>query len=545
MNLQPQRFSPLGRVSDFLMNRPFWGLFTLSFLGYFTSLRNGFMLDDYLVLFNESGVSNKTFFALFTEYQHIVYRPFGHLPLWIFYQLFGTNAAAYHIANLFLFAAVCFLFFKITESLFASRPLAYLTAVLYALHPANNMLVNYVTANILSTFILTLQLSFLSAIYYLNSSQKKHLVLSLLFFLLSLFSHEMSMIYPAYVFCLVYFLRGFGIKRSLAFVLPYIGIAVLYFCFRMEFFSLKGSATAVFAVIHVFDAYISSIMALIYWYLAKMIFPRDIIFLWTAVIEEHYNPFEVYRLAGIIAVIGYLVFFRWKKGPKPFALSIFVIGLAPVFWASYAHFPFAEPLIEPHWFYFSSLGGFILLAQGILWLKEKVRLPLWRALVGAVMLMYLVLLQQNNLYWRSQETYCRLWISENGANTTPFYGMGQVFLSRGDYQQATSYLGRGFTLSRRYKSAFLSADVGYAYLQSGDTENAGKYFNAAIKREPRYSVTYYYLGLLAWQQGDKAAAEQLFSKALGLYPKSKIYNKELALIRTGQAPRGIYPLLNP
>lgn len=524
------------------MIKKYWIIALICLGAYGISLNDSFMLDDYLVLFNESGVSNKSFLNLFTEYQHIVYRPVGHLPLWIFYQCFGAHAIFYHIVNLLLFIVVCILFCRITKLLTGNRSLAFLVAILYALHPANSMLVNYVTANILSVFIIAMQVSFLFVIYYLNTSQKRFLCFSYLFFLLSCFSHEMSIIFPAFVFCLVYFLRGFDFKKAMFFIIPYGILTGLFLYFRTIFFTLKGSASAISSMLQIVDVYISSIMTLIYWYVGKMMIPRDIVFLWTAVIEEHYNPIEIYRSLALLAFLVYLILFRWKKGIKPFALSVFIIGFVPVFGASYAHFPFAEPMIEPHWFYFSSLGFFILLAVGLLWLKTKINITFWRVCVGTLMVVYFILLQQNNWYWRNQESYCRFWITTNGVNTTPYYGMGQVLLNRGDYKEAIGYLGRGFTLSRRYQSSFLTADVGYAYLKSGDPVVASQYLNMAVIREPNYSVSYYYLGLLAWGQGEKAVAEQFFLKAIQRYPKNKYYREELGRIQAVSDPIGKYPL---
>jgi len=352
------------------------------------------------------------------------------------------------------------------------------------------------------------------------------------------------MVYPAYVFCIIYFLRGFSWRKAFIFILPYAALSLAYLCYRMFFFSLKGQASAVLQVIPLFDVYISSIMTLIYWYVGKLFFPHGIIFLWSAVIEEHYNPIEVYRFLLLVIVVLYLILVRWKKGLKAFSLSVFLVGLLPVFVASYAHFPFAEPMLEPHWFYFSSIGFFILLAQGMLWLKGKISpqgfgVFLWFWLAASI-----VLLQINNMHWRTQESYCRYWISQNPANITPFYGLGQIALERKDAKQAIEYLEKTLKMSR-YHSAFITADLGYAYLLNNDFEKARGMFKTAMATDPRYSVTFYYLALLKWQQGDKGEAETFLLKAQELYAKSNVYSRALSRLRSGDSPILVYPLLNP
>ena len=527
----------------FLLRRPYFFLLLLNIVTYAASLGHFFMLDDYVILFNESGVSNKSFFQLFCDYQHIFSRPFGHLLMWLAYPFFKANAFCYHALNLLLFSAICFLFYKIVERLFRNKELAFLTAALYALHPINSMLVNYVTVTVITTFVLCLQLSFLFVLKYLDSQKKNHLTWSLVFFLFALFSHEMSMVYPAYVFCLLYFLRGFSLRKALIFILPYLAMSAVYLLYRMFFFSLKGQASAVLSVIHLFDVYISSIMTLIYWYLGKLFFPQGIVFLWSAVIEEHYNPFEVYRFFALVLLTGYLIFFRWKKGLKAFALSVFVAGLLPVFISSYAHFPFAEPMIEPHWFYFSSIGFFILLAKAVLILKEKASARAFNILLGIWLGVSIILLQGNNVQWRTQESYCGYWIKENPANMTPFYGMGQVMLDRRDGRRAVAYFEAGLKVSKKH-SAYILADIGYGYFLKGDDARALEQYDAALKEDPGYSVTYYYLGLLRWRQGDREMAEKFLLKASGLYAKNDLYSRELTSLRRGGSPAYLYPLFH-
>ncbi len=262
--------------------------------------------------------------------------------------------------------------------------------------------------------------------------------------------------------------------------------------------------------------------------------------------EDSYNLFEIYRVALIVVLIAYLIFARWKKGLKPFALSIFVIGLVPACSASFAYFPYVEPIIEPHWFYFASLGFFILAAEGILFLQSKMKSSRSWIVPAGILLSLFILLQGSNRNWKNQEAYCRFWISQNPTNATPFYGMGQVLLARGDGGQAIEYIGRAFdvNLSHRYQGAFFNADLGYAYLLKGDNDIAKKNFDEALKTDPEYSVTYYYLGLWAWNQGYKNISEQYFLRAITLYPRRELYRKELNLVNSGQAPVGAYPLFN-
>ena len=520
-------------------------LLLLCLVSYTGSLWNKFSIDDYAVIFNETGVSNFSFRGLLTENILGVYRPVGHFPLWLTYQLFKTNPLPYHVVNLILFYSICCLFYKIAYLLSDDHRLALLAAALFAVHPANSTLVNYVTFSLFSTALLSMCLSFLCVMYYLKSRKKILYAGSLILLLMGLFSHESCLIYPAGVFCLVYFLKDMGLKRSVVFTLPFFAVVALYSWFRMHFFSLSGSVSVVFKMWSIFDVYLSTVLALIYWYIEKMLVPHNVLFIWTVVVEQHYNSFELYRLIGILAVVVYVIFIRWRKGLKPFALSLFLAGLALEFLAGFKHFPFAEPIIEPGWFYFSSFGFFLLLASGLLWLSAKMKHRLGTLLIIAVLGMYSIFLQQHNRHWRDQESYARYWISRNPGNATPFYNMGQVMLVKGNPGLAVRYFHEALAGCYGYQSAFMTADLGYAYFLLGDDTNALKFFSSALENEPEYSVTYYYLALLSAKNNDRISAESFLKTARERYPQRKFYQQQLARIQNGQSLlSGIYPLMH-
>ena len=116
-------------------------------------------------------------------------------------------------------------------------------------------------------------------------------------------------------------------------------------------------------------------------------------------------------------------------------------------------------------------------------------------------------------------------------------------LERNDAKQAIEYLEKTLKMSR-YHSAFITADLGYAYLLNNDFEKAKDMFKVALETDPHYSVTLYYLALLKWQEGDKRGAESFLLKAQEMYAKSNVYSRELSRLRSGGSPAFIYPLLH-
>lgn len=202
--------------------------------------------------------------------------------------------------------------------------------------------------------------------------------------------------------------------------------------------------------------------------------------------------------------------------------------------ASFAYFPASEPIVEPHWFYFSSIGFFLIVAKAILELKEKINFRLWAVFLFCLLMGSFVLLRENNTRWKNQETYCRYWLSLNQKNMTPFYGLGKSLLGKGDYKQAIIYFERGLQ-SVNYVNAFILADLGYAEFLLGEEERAKQYYAAALRADPYYSVVYHYLGQFYLQKERYELAEAAYLKAIHLYAKDKRYYKYLSAIHEKKA----------
>jgi len=499
-------------------------LFLVCLIFYANSFHNEFLLDDHLVLFGPGGVAHKSFADLFTNYQGDFYRPIGHIFLWLSYQLFGSDPFGYHFANFLFFYVIGLLFFHITQKLTNDRPLAFLTALLYLVHPINSMLVNYITASVITTFVFMLQCSLICFIYYMIKPRRWLYCLSLFLFLLALASHEMSMIFPVFIFCALFLIYDFGAKRSLWFSSPYFGMSFAYFLFRLKFYSLAGSVKAMSLILPKFTVYVATVVDLIGWYIGKLIAPFNIIFLWNQGISTHFVMGKLVAVVGVVAAIMYLIFVSWKKGIKAFALSIFMLGFIPVGVASFTYYPSVTPIIEPHWFYFSSIGFFIILAKCFLSLKEKTNFNLFLILVVVVVGAWGLLLRENNTKWQTQETYCRYWTSLNDKNLTAHYGLGKALMEKGDFTQAIRYFRNGITVTGIYNPMIL-ADMGYAEFRSGNDKNALHYFNLVLELDPHYAPTHYYLSQYYLSKDDYRSAKESIQSAIAFYPENRAYHQ--------------------
>lgn len=524
--------------------------FLLIVAGYLTCLTHGYLIDDHQVLFGQTGVENRSFVQLFENSQNHFYRPVGHVILWASFQLFGNQPfpAGYRLVNLFLFFAVVCLFFKIVLSLTKNKDIAFWSACLYAVHPINSMYVNYITANTIATGVLAQQISLLLFLSLMEKGGKISAA-SLLFFVLSLLSHETNILLPVYIFIISCFIYKKGLRDSWMYCQAYAGVVCCYLAFRALFFPIhKDNGAFIFSWVENWGTYFTAVWGLIVWYVSKLLVPFNIVFLWSAPLD--YQVVEtaqgnMVQLQGA-AVIGasilaflavaalaiYLVLFKWKRDYKSAALLIAVCGLLPTFVIAFTQFPYTAPYIEPHWFFFSSFGFFMLMGGGLVWIKERIGPKIWPAVAAAVVCYLLVFLNENNVKWKTQETYCRYWLSLNQGNMTPFLWLGKSLIAQGKYDEAIRWLQEGAD-----KGHYIDFDVmiaqAYARFLKGDTEAAYAAFKEALKSGPRSALLHHYLGQYYISQKQWPQAREAYEAAVKFFPHNKQYHNILMLLSSG------------
>jgi tetratricopeptide (TPR) repeat protein len=507
----------------------FLALFLFCLLLYGNSFQNEFLLDDDLALSGPRGVARQSLTEMFTYGQGDFYRPVGHVFLWLCSQAFGVNYAGYHAANFFFFYTVGALFFHLTEQLTKDRRAAFLTAVLYLAHPINAMQVNYITASVITTFVFLQQGSLIFFLYCLKSLRKEPYILSVICFVLALFAHEMSLIFPAFIFCAALFIGHRPVRESLALSAPYAGLSLAYFLFRLNYFSLGGTVGAASLVIPRMTAYTATTAELVGWYVSKLFVPSNIIFIWNQDMAADFRVTKAIAGITIAMVTPAVIFFLRKKGVKALAVSIFVLGLIPVGVAGFTYYPKTTAIIEPHWFYFSSIGFFMTLAYCFLSVRERFGSRVFVILLILVLSVWGYLVREQNKQWRDQETYCRYWLSLNRKNLTPYYGLGKALLKKGEFQQAIQYFREGITTTTIYNPMIL-ADMGYAEWRAGHNENAMHYFTLVLKLDPQYAQTHYYLSQYYLSQNDYQPAIESLQRAVALYPRNEDYSQLLSQV---------------
>ncbi len=178
-------------------------------LVYFPILSNDFLYfwDDQWVVMNrytEGGFTLWNLWAILTEFYHGQYAPINELFYLILYSCFGYNAFCFHAASLLVHIANVLLVYVFIRELLlrcnvdqaAAFPVAFLTALLVAVHPFNVESVAWMSASKIILYVLFYMVALLCYLRYTGANRPVYYLLTLLFFIISFGAKEQAVTLP-------------------------------------------------------------------------------------------------------------------------------------------------------------------------------------------------------------------------------------------------------------------------------------------------------------------------------------------------------------
>jgi tetratricopeptide (TPR) repeat protein len=512
------------------MNIPFKNIFVFIFFAlvisvvYSNSLHNGFMFDDYNIVLKDTKIHNLKFIL----YQFIpdmnrslnleqagetsYYRPLYHIAPMLCYLIFGPeNPFPYHLVNLILFILVVFLLYILFMVLFGNELRALLAALLYAIHPINGLFINYITATVYNIQMIAMLLTLILFVKY-GHAQKNiwYWIVSFSLMLISLFCHETSLALPIYLFLTAVCLQKKSLSNAVKQVWPFFIFAALFFIFRMNHASLKAS---ILDNVFLFDMnifqYTATVAKLLSWYLKKLFFPVDIVFMWaTPVIKKNVWSWNV-LLISAIGLLWVAQKLKHRFSDVAWGIGLFSVGFSLVFFACLFQ-PFLGLMIEPHWLFFPSIGLF--------WMVSGVFINNKRRNLAKVLLVICVIpglifaTRSMNRLWGNEKAYCRVWLKEVPDIKYAYFYLGHSYMNEKNYEEAKSnYLK---SLSSMYQDWQVYTNLGLIEAEEGHHEQSIEYYKKALSIFPKSAVILNNLGAAYLNKGEIDTAEGYFQKAV-------------------------------
>ncbi len=526
---------------------------------YFFNIHNQLFWDDNDWIVNNPyvhGFSGENIKALFTKntlagigQKSNYYRPFLFLTFATNYAISGIKPLGYHLVNNGLHILNAILVFILVDWLFRKKRMAFLVALLFAVHPLQTEAVTYVSGRgdpLSVTLMLVALLLFIK-----NRSAKKWYVmaLSVLSFVLAMLSREVAAIFPLFIITTAVFLERKPFSKALwnaiKASIPYLVTAGVYALLRLTVFNFKDTLNfygqnnvytehlsyRIYTFLHVLVEYIRLIFAP-----AHLHMERDV-----AIAT---SLFQLPVLLGVVIILGVLgiLYYLYKKSDSTKEHSLFNIWFLG--WGFFFIWLIPSSGIIPvnaflyeHWLYFSLIGIFILVAYGIDQLLEyfqKKGNELASFLIIAVLVAsvgaFSYISIQRNILWGKPVAFYQDILKYDPESVRIHNNLGNIYYDMGDHAHAE----QEYWLAVKSEDIFPQPhfNLGSILQERGDIAGAIIEYEKALKIDPDFPFSYQALAVIYAQQGQYAKAEQNARKLVeirGADPRV-YYNLALVLL---------------
>jgi Flp pilus assembly protein TadD len=411
------------------------------------------------------------------------YYPVLHSAFWVEHRLWGDAVLGYHLANVALHAAACWLLLLVLRAL--ELPAPFLASLLFALHPVCVESVAWISE----------QKNTLSAVFYLGAllgylrfdgarTRAAYAAASVLF-ALALLTKTVTATLPAAILVLLWWRRGsLGLRRDVVPLLPWFAAAAVAGLFTASVETrLIGAEGADFSMSAPQRLLIAA-RALVF-YAGKDAWPSGLSFVYPRWRVDAGDPAQYLYLAAVVAALAALVLLaRRSRGPVA-AFLLFAGTLFPVL-GFLNVYPFVYSFVADHFQYLAVPALIVPAAWAMSLMAQRLPLaPAGRVLALLVLPAWLgVLSWRQSANYRDSDTLNRATLERNPAAWRAHYDLA-VSLGRspGGIEPAISQYRETLRLKPDYWAAH--NNLGAAYLRTGDgASEAVEEFEAALRLNP-------------------------------------------------------------
>ncbi|MBI4844391.1 MAG: tetratricopeptide repeat protein [Nitrospirae bacterium] len=528
------------RSSNFIVSAAAFLVAVIAFAVFMPALGGEFLYWDDNLLISE----NKNIQSISWVFSDAVSNPaiLGWYPLtvaslYVDHFFWGLNPFGYHLTNNTLHSLNSFLVFitifwlvrlgigEKAEALRISLASAFVTSVLFAVHPLRVESVAWITERKDVLYAFFFLLSILCYLKYASGTERRLFYYwgSLILFAMSLMSKSMAVTMPIVMLILDYFpLRRLflgetrsDLKKVLLEKAPFFLLSIIISIFTL----LQHHEAGTLSIVET-QPFIVRILVSIRgysFYLYKFIMPFGLV-PWYPY-PKNINPFSPEYSIPIILFVSFTaacILLIKKRRLFPAAWFYYLITLLPIIGITQtAGFSAAN-----RYTYLPSLGPFMLAGvfAGVLFTRaDKARRILLAALFLAATGLLVNITFKNILIWNES---IRLWSYQIDAypdsDGITYLYRGIAFRKKGKYEEALKDYNKAIEMRPSYFYAYNNRAVAYEYL--GKNEEALRDYNNALALDPEYANAYFNRADFYEKRGELELALSDYTKAIDLKP---------------------------
>lgn len=511
-------------VSPQKSNLALFIILAFTFVAYIPVLNAGFVnWDDPDYVSNNpmlKDISNLE--MIFTRPIQGNYHPLTVISLILNYLISGYDAWSYHLFNLLLHLANCFLVFRLTMILSRNNlVLAFTTSLLFGIHPMHVESVAWISERKDVLYSLFLLAGLISYTRYVDSGSKKQYWLTVLWVILSLLSKPAAVIFPLVLFC-IDILREKRINyKSLLEKTPFFILAFVMGLLTYLAQKEKGATDGA----NIFDTGTRILMGFygIMMYIVKLIFPVNLSpFYPYAPINEKLP--SVYYIAPFFSLLLIaLVFYSLKRNRViAFGILFYITNLLLVL----QFMPVGSAIIAERYTYLPYIGIFYILG----WLIDRYAkgnlLRSYYFNIPIAIILGILTFKQCGIWFNS----ATLW--DHAIKTQPsaraYINRGMLYKEEKNYTAAIQCYDEAIKINVADHEAY--ADRGNVYFELNKLDLAAADYKKARQIKPDYATANDNLGALFGLRRQYDSALVYFNNAVAANPRYANSYKNRALV---------------
>ena len=481
----------------------------IGFALYLPSFFGQFLWDDEQLIYQNQYVLNFRLDKFFTDSatagRGVVsnyYRPVQSTIYAVINLMLGLRPFYFHLVAVLLHLAAAVATYRFFLLLSRKRLVSFLIAVFFLVHPIQTEAVSYISGLSDPLFVL---FGFLCLTSFLGH---RHLF-SLFYFLLCLLSKETGLVFAPLIFLTWFFCDKTHALRRL---FPYILITGVYLLFHFTYInnydSVAGWGDGPYA--HSLLLRLATFVQNLYLYLSLTIFPKTLFMerdLTISLPTTIFTPTIVSFVLINLAILGGLLrhYHKQKKYLPLLCFLGFYISFLPV-----SGLILINGIFYEHFLYLP----LVFFAAFFLFLLEKKLL----SRPGLVILtLYFVMLAGRTAVreydWIDPVRFYQQTLNHAPNSIRIRNNLGMAYSDRGETDQAITLYQESIKIDPRVPNLY--HNLAQAYQSKGDNVSAEKYYQEAIAIDPNFFYSHASLYQLYQSTGQKAKADDL----LGRYPQ--------------------------
>ena len=541
---------PVGKVISF----PGWrqivavALLTAVFLGaiYANTWKVPFTLDDRHSIVKNMAIRNAgNISSFFTDPQTFsslpgrrMFRPLLLVSYWVNYAVFGFDNAGWHAFNLLFHFIGVMLVMGIVYMLTGHRWAALVTGLIFAVHPVNTEVVNYVSSRSSTLAGICFFAGFLlHRIWRQKPDAIKYRWGSVAAYGIGLLVKENVIVLPVIMWIsdrLIDRSEEEKISEDVRRYAPFIIVGFFYLIIRRA--ALGLDTVVITTPVRGYASNILTQISVLCYNLRTILWPNNL---------NSFHSYPVFSGLGkfgapvlqwpfvsilILAGMGYLIR-QSRNALIQFGGLWYVISLLPE-----TMIPLNQVVTERR-LYVPMVGILLIVSAGMLRMirsdsiKYRKAIPvLSAALIG----LFIVLVVARNKLWANEVDLWRDSVRKDPFSSDAHHSLGYVFEQQGNIQKALKEWELALNLNPNNPD--LLRNLAVAYNRTNKTEEAIEFLNRSLQLEPNSPNAYYNLGEIYAKMGQMDEAERVLRKAIEISPTytTPYNNLALILIQKGQ-----------